>query len=414
MSEKEGQVKSKHVPGSVRHAEKRRTSTCGFADRIAQLSLDTYRSSVPQSFQEQQKQTCVATIVAHFGTDGHLQGMGLGAGTKFLTEKALREEESSVVGGAVGEGEERRGYGFRVRDCHAEVLARRAFRRQLSLEMKMLARDGSIELPPTYRPILQKTSSNNDDSFELVDDVTLHFYASSAPCGNAVVKKFAKMEKETFNADIGPDEWPGASHEPVEAHSLRLGQFALLVKKDSSAVATKTEAPAEKPDKGTKGKVWPANQSDDWCPPGTSIVSFQKGSIHTCSDKLCRWNCLGLQGSLLASLLKNPLYMSSITVGRKLSGCICRRAVCCRADGFGKPDASRKRKRGPKEHERVNRAPETNAYSVIPKYSLHHPAVMGTGVYMDGTGKPKRRLFSVCCTYFVMLTRDSMLQELST
>ena len=190
--------------------------------------------------------------------------------------------------------------------------------------MKLL-QDGTES---TYRPVL--CLNGDSSSFKLVDGVTLHFYSSSAPCGNAVLKKFAKMEKETFHDELGVNEWPMTNHEPVQAHSIRLGQLALLVKKDSTAEKVISNKNTE-----TKGKVWPANETDDWCPPGTSIVAFRQGSLHSCSDKVCRWNCLGLQGSLLASVLETPLYMSSITVGRKLTDCICRRAICCRADGFG-------------------------------------------------------------------------------
>jgi hypothetical protein len=306
-------------------------------------------------------------VVAHFSSDGHLQVMGLGVGTKFLAEDVIREDETNS-------------YGTRVRDCHAEVLARRAFRRQLSLELKMLSRarsenESNLE---SYRPIMRHACNGTD--FDLVDDVTLHFYTSSAPCGNATLKKFTKMERETYKDELGPNEWPEANHDAMPGHSLKHGQFHLLIKKDTKSAAveqldksqTQISSDIPQPRPPQKGKMWPANQSDDWCPPGTSIVAFQKGSLHTCSDKICRWNCLGLPGSLLASILKAPLYMSTITVGRKLNANICRRAICCRAER-----ATGKRQ-------------ETTSETQVTKYSLHHPTVMGTGVYMDDVGKAKQ------------------------
>ena len=69
--------------------------------------------------------------------------------------------------------------------------------------------------------------------FTLIEGVTLHVYTSSASCGNATVKKFATMSKERYRDDLGPDEWPMEGHKPVPGHSWRLGQFALLLKRDA-------------------------------------------------------------------------------------------------------------------------------------------------------------------------------------
>jgi hypothetical protein len=180
----------------------------------------------------------------------------------------------------------------------------------------------------------------------------------------------------------GPDEWPQTAHKSIAAHSLRLGQFALLVKKDGSAasasqnedneekVSTQQQhLPEEKCDqeeidqqpKRKKTKKWPYREDDSWCPPSCSIPNYNKGTIHSCSDKLCRWNCVGLQGSFLMPLLEAPMYMTTLTIGRKFSRAICQRAVCCRAEGFGNGSNN-------------------------DKYKLNHPALMETNVYMDESG----------------------------
>jgi double-stranded RNA-specific adenosine deaminase len=238
-----------HAEGAVRHAEKRRRGTCTFANRIARISLDAYTSTVPDSYREVHKQTCVAAIVACFELESknegkdqsnnhqsapdsispcdHLQVMSLGVGTKFLSEQALKQDQQSV-----------HSYGKRIRDCHAEVLARRAFRRQL-LEEILADLHGKQLATSDYVPILERvvegqldgTGKEENDSrptpqvakrfksdiisidnttaqtssrlrYSLKSNVTLHFYASSAPCGNATLKKFVKMEKEVFDNSL--------------------------------------------------------------------------------------------------------------------------------------------------------------------------------------------------------------------
>jgi hypothetical protein len=426
--------KKKKKKPAIRHAEKRRTSTCKFADRVAKLSVDHYKSTI--KIENRPPQTCIATILAHCAAtdqdgdddsdnEGTLWVLSMGVGTKFLSESCLRQEV------------ENESYGSRVRDMHAEVLARRAFRRQLTLEIlndlqeqeqkqrkgtNKIVNNDNITNGKISRSILVRSDNNNNNNidgntdtdtdtdnnnsnnnniirYKLRKGVTLHMYTSSAPCGNATLKKFCKMTKERFRDDLGPDEWPDLVHERPPGHSIKLGEFALLLKKDNdnnhsnnnnnntSTSTTTTDFTSEKkrtrieykddgddnpekqPPKRRAGKPWPANLSDEWTPPGTTIVGFRdKGSIHTCSDKICRWNYLGLQGSLLASLLEKPIYISTLTVGRKLSGSVCRRAICCRLDT---------RCRQPTLEGSSSKTINNN------KYRINHPAVIGTSVYLD-------------------------------
>ena len=48
---------------SIRHIEKRRTSTCQFADRIAKISIRYYRKFVPK--EHQGTSSCLAAVIAH-------------------------------------------------------------------------------------------------------------------------------------------------------------------------------------------------------------------------------------------------------------------------------------------------------------------------------------------------------------
>ena len=225
----------------------------------------------------------------------------------------------------------------------------------------------------------------------------------------------------------GPDEWPEQTHEPIAAHSLRMGQFALMVKRDGSSsssssrlrrpegggdddesretttmtttttITTTTTTTTngqcredDPPEEGVggnhrqppqRGKPWPCRMDDGWCPPSCSIPNFGKGTMHSCSDKICRWNCLGLQGSLLMSVLDGPIYMTTLTVGRKFSREVCRRAVCCRADGFG----SRKWRKSSNDDDDDDNADD------LGNYKLNHPTLMETNVYMDEEGELEPR-----------------------
>ena len=184
-----------HKEGNVRHTEKRRTGTCSFADRVATLSIEQYCATIPKKFRESQKQTCLATILAHFRDADTLQVLALGVGTKFLPHALLQNGNVLV----------------RVRDCHAEVLAKRAFRRYLYEELQRDIiqfsgtsgnnKNASNDIRSILERIETPTPDESEDTSErsptlqcrLKDGVTVHMYCSSTPCGNATLKKFAKI-----------------------------------------------------------------------------------------------------------------------------------------------------------------------------------------------------------------------------
>ena len=257
-------------PANVRHAEKRRSaSTCALADNVARSALAEWRALDASKLAGQ---TCVAAIVAAVGP--RCACLALGAGTKVA-------RRSAVAGDARGEV---------LRDCHAEVLAVRAFRRYVAAA---LGRGGG--------DFFERRS---DGSFALRAGVAFYLYCSSAPCGNSTIRKWAKTKREVFRDELG-DGPPLEPHAPF--HVTAPGQVALLGKR--------------RPDDARP-------EGGDDAPSGCCVLDGDGLRPHCCSDKVARWAALGLEGALLSRFVRIPL--GGVVVGRKFSFEHARRAFCCR------------------------------------------------------------------------------------
>ena len=406
-------------------AEKPRVSTCAFADKVARCAIDACRrvGMLPKETGkeieggEKGGNTVVAAFVvleevaADRDGDGdgeergsvgdgggmhrkRLRVIALGKGTKVCSHRIIAGNHD----------------GRSVHDMHAEVLARRSLLRVLYRELM----EGGGRL-------LERCGGASDayPRFRWRRDISLHMYISSAPCGNATLKRWATSKKETFLEDF--DEWtwpraPNASGRDVGGESVSLsqqnvscpvapivpkgwnhdddkftsfaareGQVAALVKRDpdiamlrkllgtvhaasesgrggddvprslqSCETENETRAKIEQLQKEFEASplssyprtdsrsdsgiahadVLEAILSDRTVvPAGTSIPGAHEGCVLTCSDKLAIWNCIGLQGALLSRFI-NPVYLDTITVGRKFSQAHMRRAMCCRMQSF--------------------------------------------------------------------------------
>ena len=179
--------------------------------------------------------------------------------------------------------------GLAVNDSHAEVVARRSLMRFL------------------YQELLEKLNGKStvfvdSDSVGLAEvrkNLKFHLYISTAPCGDGGL----------FSRDDDLNRAPPSdgTHIPT------------MQNKKQGVLRTKIE--------GGEGTI----------PVGESRQQTWDGILHgariltmSCSDKILRWNVLGLQGALLSQFME-PIYMSSLTLGSLHHHGHLSRAICCRA-----------------------------------------------------------------------------------
>ena len=297
---------------TVRDAEKSRKPTCRFADRVGRCAVDAFehlRTTVGLEY----RQTVVAAVIVMRCVNGasELWVASVGAGTKFLRQAQV---DADRAGGC-------------VRDCHAEVLARRCFRRYIAAEIRrhqLRTRGGDDAAVADAPPPLFKAARHEDGRLQVAEGVTFHLYSSSQPCGNASIKRWAKATAGPSNVECGDCEWPGAAHPRLQVpkHARLEGMIAASVKREPKAVsdfptggetALAAEGELHVADSGAAGAadVTPSDgtkqdgvTSSSELPPGrrpkaaseaepefatgTAAVGSGRGCVLSCSDKICR------------------------------------------------------------------------------------------------------------------------------
>uniref|UniRef100_A0A3Q3M1Z9 Adenosine deaminase RNA specific B2 (inactive) n=1 Tax=Mastacembelus armatus TaxID=205130 RepID=A0A3Q3M1Z9_9TELE len=166
--------------------------------------------------------------------------------------------------------------GLTLSDCHAEVVCRRALVRFLYAQLELLlcksadAGEQSIFVP-----------NKGGGGFRLQDGVLFHMYVSSSPCGDArlncpyettltLTTLYTSNLNRRFRCHLRAKVNGGEGTLPVTARRT--------------------------------------NQKWEGVSPGKPFVTM------SCTDKMAKWNVVGLQGALLSHLVE-PVYLHSLTVG---------------------------------------------------------------------------------------------------
>uniref|UniRef100_A0A673GQ62 Double-stranded RNA-specific adenosine deaminase-like n=1 Tax=Sinocyclocheilus rhinocerous TaxID=307959 RepID=A0A673GQ62_9TELE len=279
-------------------------------DQIAMLSHQRFNALTARIQHSLLGRKILATIVMRKGSDTLGTVVSLGTGNR-----CVKAEELSLRGDTVN-------------DCHAEIISRRGFIRFL------------------YGELMKHWESPGDETiFEVADDgklkiksdITFHLYISTAPCGDGALFDKSCSEAAELN---------GSQHMPL-FENVKQGKLRTKVENGEGTIPV---------------------ESSDIVPTWDGIQHGERLRTMSCSDKILRWNVLGLQGALLSHFI-HPVYLRSITLGYLYSHGHLTRAVCCRLARDG--DVFKK--------------------SLPANFTLNHPEVGRVSVYDSTrhTGKTK-------------------------
>merc|ERR1719233_2210799 len=224
------------------------------ADNIGKLVLSRYDELMVGLPQHSRRKVIAGIVMTRDKDMQDMEVISVSTGTK-----CVNGEYMSVSGTALN-------------DCHAEIISRRCLMEFLYTQLEQVAR-GNGDVDGT---ILLKAEGGG---YKLKENLRFHLYINTAPCGDARI--------------FSPHE--SVVGEEADRHPNRNSRGQLRTKIESGEGTI--------PVKSSDGiQTW------DGVLQGSRLLTM------SCSDKLSRWNVLGIQGALLAHFIE-PIYMHSVVLG---------------------------------------------------------------------------------------------------
>ncbi|KAF3423473.1 hypothetical protein E2986_10602 [Frieseomelitta varia] len=253
-----------------------------FADQIAQLCLEKY-NKLSKNGKPLEKEWTVLSGIILKKKDSSLNLVALATGTKCLGKSDLLNTKIYEQG-------------CRLNDSHAEVLVRRAFLRYLYEQIDFLLSDFKSDI----------FTIDDKKKIKLHDGISFHLFTSQTPCGDCSIF----LKKEFYEDDIPPTKIRKCDYnngmEIVESNNNRKEKRLIKDIYRTGAKCVKSEKYQDPHLPGINYHVVGPLRTK----PGRGNPTLSL----SCSDKIAKWNLLGVQGSLL-SILIPPIKIETIIVG---------------------------------------------------------------------------------------------------
>ena len=115
-----------------------------------------------------------------------------------------------------------------LHDCHAEVLAIRAFNRFLIDECTALTRSGPSAASYVRKRQVLECSQDCAQPFLLKEGIGIHMYCSEAPCGDASMELVMMMQEDSTPWEVPPAPDLESDELDPQANLMGRGHFSKL------------------------------------------------------------------------------------------------------------------------------------------------------------------------------------------
>lgn len=259
------------------------------ANKVTNICLQTFETIAKTGKPIANKEWTVLTCIIQYDhRTENIEVVSLGTG-KQLTKNSFDKIIFELIAGTKCISKsEMNNRGDILNDSHAEIMCRRGFIRYLYEQINM-----SISENPSIFKF-----DESEKKFKLSNDkISFHLFTTHSPCGDASI----------YNKDEQPPaKIPKLQPEVLANANESFGQ-CISFSQSSNANFT-----------GAKIIYDGFNVAHDLMIQSSGNIRTKPGrgdptlSI-SCSDKLAKWNVLGMQGALLHQFLTEPIYYDSVT-----------------------------------------------------------------------------------------------------